>query len=189
MILSRPAILRELDRGDLVIDPPPPHVDQVSVNLRIGRKFTTFRNLEPHIGSIRVRASLFDSDRHDLWSTVETERYVLKPGDLVLAQTLESIVMPGHLMGLVEGRSSYARSGVTAHLAAPKIDPGFKGTITLEMTNQGQADIELIAGEDAPAQLMFLPLSDPLGAEEVYGVRPQDIFQSQSSPLPSRQRR
>ena len=78
------------------------------------------------------------------------------------------------------------RIGVTAHLAAPKIDPGFRGTITLEMTNQGRADIELIAGEDEPAQLMFLRLSDSLEEDEAYGGRPQDIFQGQDAPIPQR---
>ena len=186
MILSRPAIRRELDSGGLLINPPPRRIDQVSVNLRVGRIFTIFKELEPHIGSIRVRDSLFDANRDDLWETVEDDRYLLTPGRLVLAQTFESIVMPNHLMGLVEGRSSYARIGITAHLAAPKIDPGFKGTITLEMTNQGRADIELIVGEDEPAQLMFLRLSDPLEEDEGYGGRPQDIFQGQSAPIPQR---
>lgn len=186
MILSRPAIRRELDSGALVIDPPPRRIDQVSVSLRVGRIFTVFKELEPHIGSIRVRDSLFDSNRDDLWETVETDRYLLEPGRLVLAQTFESIAMPNHLMGLVEGRSSFARIGITAHLAAPKIDPGFKGTITLEMTNQGRADVELIAGEDEPAQLMFLRLSDRLEEDEGYGSGPHDIFDGQDSPIPRR---
>ena len=129
---------------------------------------------------------MFDSNRDDLWETVETDRYLLEPGRLVLAQTFESIAMPNHLMGLVEGRSSFARIGITAHLAAPKIDPGFKGTITLEMTNQGRADVELIAGEDEPAQLMFLRLSDRLEEDEGYGSGPHDIFDGQDSPIPRR---
>ncbi len=42
MILSRPDLLGYLERGELVIDPPVPgtSVAQVSIDLRLGRKFT-----------------------------------------------------------------------------------------------------------------------------------------------------
>ena len=59
----------------------------------------------------------------------------------MLAQTLERVVMPNDLMGLVEGRSSWARVGLSVHLTAPKIDPGFDGTITLEIANMGPATV------------------------------------------------
>ena len=36
------------------------------------------------------------------------------------------------MVGLVEGRSSWARVGISIHVTAPKIDPGFDATITLE---------------------------------------------------------
>jgi len=58
------------------------------------------------------------------------------------------------LVGLVEGRSSYARVGVTVHVTAPKIDPGFTAPITLEMANFGKVAVELRAGVDIPAQLI-----------------------------------
>ena len=45
MILSRPAIRKELDSGGLVIHPSPRRIDQVSVNLRVGRIFTVFKEL------------------------------------------------------------------------------------------------------------------------------------------------
>jgi len=39
----------------------------------------------------------------------------------VLAQTLERVYIPPDLAGFVEGRSSWARIGVTIHVTAPKI--------------------------------------------------------------------
>ena len=184
MILSRPDILRAFDKG-FSLDPVPHDrdIDQVSINLRIGRSFSIFKVIPGHFSSIRVRDSLFLDDTSHLWETEERDAYVLKPGEFILAQTMERIVMPNHLMGLVEGRSSYARTGITAHLAAPKIDPGFDGTITLEMTNDGANPIELVAGEDAPAQLLLLQLSTPLEDSDVYGRDPSDIFQNQSTPI------
>ena len=76
-----------------------------------------------------------------MWETNEAASFRLEPDGFVLAQTLEYVVMPNDLMGFVEGRSSWARTGISVHLAAPKIDPGFEGTITLEMTNHGQVAV------------------------------------------------
>lgn len=91
-------------------------------------------------------------DSADLWNHEEREPFRLAPGEFVLAQTLERIVIPEDLVGFVEGRSSFARVGITVHLTAPKTDPGFDGTIMLEMAKFGRADVELQAELDLPAQ-------------------------------------
>ena len=54
--------------------------------------------------------------------------------------------MPLDLSGRVEGRSRLARLGVGVHITAPKIDPGFRNRITLEMYNLGPWTIELTGG-------------------------------------------
>ena len=108
----------------------------------------------------------------------------LLPGRFVLAQTLERVYVPNDLMGLVEGRSSYARVGVTVHVTAPKIDPGFDAQIALEMANFGSVAVELRAGVDAPAQLILMRLTTRLPAEDLYGAGPGDAFQYQTEPIP-----
>src|SRR5262249_6835522 len=92
--------------------------------------------------------------------------------------------IPPDLVGLVEGRSSWARVGVTIHVTAPKIDPGFDGRITLEMVNFGRVAVDLRAGVDEPAQLMPLQVSTPLGDLELYGKGEQDVFQYQADTVP-----
>ena len=69
-------------------------------------------------------------------------------------------------------------------MTAPKIDPGFSGTITLEMSNMGQMTVELVAEEDAPAQLTLLKLATPLEEADLYGADEDDKFQFQSDPIP-----
>lgn len=187
MILSKPEIKRRLDSGSLTIDPAPSEsrIGPVSINLRLGRKFTRFQEggLPPHIPAIRVKPSLFESV--DLWThEEEAETFEIEPRGFVLAQTLERVKMPNSLMGLVEGRSSWARVGLSVHLTAPKIDPGFEGTITLEIANMGPVKVQLVAGEDEPAQLMLIELTHPLDAADVYGAGESDIFQYQSDPIP-----
>ena len=182
MILSRKHILRELDRGDLTIDPRPPDskVEQVSVNLRLGRGFTTFKELPQRYPAIRITDDLFDTE--DLWEKRQQDSFFLEPeGGFVLGHTMERVHIPNHLMGFVEGRSSWARAGLSIHLTAPKIDPGFDGTITLEIVNLGKSRVELVAGEDEPAQLLLFQLSKPVDTKHLYGGR----FQYQQEPVPS----
>lgn len=170
----------------MVIDPAPSgsRIGSVSVDLRLGRKFTRFRGggLPDHISAIRVRPSLFQSE--DMWTYMEADTIDIDPGGFVLAQTLERVAMPNDLVGLVEGRSSWARVGLGVHLTAPKIDPGFNGTITLEITNMGPARVQLVAEEDEPAQLILLALTDPLDDADLYGADGSGAFQYQSDPIP-----
>lgn len=53
----------------------------------------------------------------------------------VLARTRETIALSNDLFAMVEGRSSVGRLGITAQNAGV-VDPGFKGTITLELSNE-----------------------------------------------------
>lgn len=186
MILSRPDILRYLDEGRLRIDPilTGDRVSQVSLDLSLGRKFTTFKKPPGYLPAIHVDRFLWTSA--DLWEHFEQDVFRLKPGEFVLAQTLERVFIPGDLVGFVEGRSSWARIGITIHVTAPKIDPGFNAPITLEMANFGQVPVDLRAGIDRPAQLILMQLSTALQEVELYGTGGQAAFQSQTDPIPYR---
>lgn len=185
MLLSKPEILRCLDDGRLVITPEidPSGIDQVSIDLRLGRQFAIFKELPRFISSIRADPSIFDAD---LWDRQERDSIVLEPKQLILARTLETIQIPGDLVGFVEGRSSWARLGISVHITAPKIDPGFRGSITLEMANLGSARVELCAERDKPAQLLLMRISDPLEAGELYGTKVEHRFQGQQEPVPGK---
>lgn len=184
MILSRADLLDYIERKKLRFDPPisSDRVAQVSVDLLLGRKFTTFKTPPAYLPAIHVDHSLWDSA--DLWEHAEQDTFRLQPGGFVLAHTLERILIPDDVVGLVEGRSSWARVGISIHVTAPKIDPGFDATITLEMFNFGRVPVDLRAGVDKPAQLMLVKLTTPLAEKELYGHGDHDRFQHQSSPLP-----
>ena len=63
--------------------------------------------------------------------------YTLRPGQFILAATAEHIDLHTDLAGQVQLKSSVARLGLE-HLMAGWIDPGFTGTITLELHNSRQ---------------------------------------------------
>ena len=185
MVLSRPDIRRYLDEGRLRFDPPldASRVEQVSIDLGLGRKFSRFKTDPPgYLSGIHVDRSLWSSS--DLWEHTEQDVFRLMPREFVLAQTLERVTMPNDLVGLVEGRSSFARVGVTVHVTAPKIDPGFDAQITLEMANFGSVPVDLRAGIDRPAQLLLLRISTPLAPGDVYGSDASHVFQHQTDPIP-----
>ena len=185
MILSRPDILSRLEQDSPSFDPKisKDRVKQVSIDLTLGRRFTTFKKSPGFIASIQMDDSLWNSQ--DLWDKEqEADTFMLKAGGFVLGQTLERVVMPPDLMGLVEGRSGFARIGLAVHLTAPKIDPGFKGHITLEMANFGEVPIQLRAGIDKPAQLILARITTELSGSDLYGESPEDLFQNQVGTVP-----
>lgn len=53
----------------------------------------------------------------------------------VLTRTRETIALSNDLFAMVEGRSSVGRLGITIQNAGV-VDPGFQGTITLELSNE-----------------------------------------------------
>jgi dCTP deaminase len=88
------------------------------------------------------------------------ESLVLHPGDLILAPTFENIKMPRDLLGILQGRSSLGRLGIIVHATASFIDPGFKGVITLELSNLGHL----------PFRLYTLAKVASLAFIQIYGV-------------------
>jgi dCTP deaminase len=112
----------------------------------------------------------------------EDQPFSLKPGKLILANTLEKVSFPIHHAGnlcysaRVEGKSSQARCGVMIHLTAPTIHANFTGKITLEIVNLGtikfllfpymyicQLIIEEIQGCPVTAPNQFSEQTDPTG--------------------------
>jgi dCTP deaminase len=71
------------------------------------------------------------------------------------------------MRGVLAGRSSVGRLFVFAHVQAGYIDPGFKGTITLELVNASSKRQEFKRG-DRIAQVSFDWLDRP-AAEPYHG--------------------
>lgn len=72
---------------------------------------------------------------------------------------MEELNLPDNIAAFVEGRSSWGRLGLFIHNAG-WIDPGFLGTITLELFNANSVPIVLSPGERI-AQIVFARMSRP----------------------------
>jgi len=198
MILSQPEIRAAVESGEIRFDPPLQERQwgEASVDLRLGLKFTKLTgdpsvifSMTKGIGPI-AQTGLYHEETFELKDRFGKRRtYILDPGEFILALTHERVWMPRNLIAMVEGRSTYARVGLSMHQTAPWIQPGWDGQITLEMRNGGPFRIELTPLDDMPCQLTFFRLTSELKAEEAYGARPTDRFQSQDSALPKDKRR
>ena len=67
----------------------------------------------------------------------EKNPYLLKPGQFVLACTVETFNLPDDIAAQFMLKSSRAREGIE-HLMAGYADPGFNGVMTLELVNSRQ---------------------------------------------------
>jgi dCTP deaminase len=66
---------------------------------------------------------------------------ILKHGGCTLVPSLERVELPPDLAGTLRCRSSFGRQGVL--MGAGFIDPGFRGQLTLCLTNMGNNDIRI----------------------------------------------
>lgn len=110
--------------------------------------------------------------------------YELPPGGFALARTVERFKLPPHLAARVEGKSSIGRLGMGIHTTAGFIDPGFEGTITLELWSVAPLPIRLRPGMRV-GQLCLFRLDAP--AQRPYGSAGlRSRYQGQTDVTPSR---
>ena len=100
--------------------------------------------------------------------------------------TYESVKVPTNLIGRVEGRSTYARLGISMHQTAPWIQPGWEGPIILEIMNAGKIAVKLTPLIDRPCQITFFQLTSDVPEKIAYGAKPGDKYQGQTNPFDHR---
>ncbi|NHN47554.1 dCTP deaminase [Halostella sp. JP-L12] len=184
MILSDADILRRLEEGDLVVEPLEDldlQIQPASIDLRLGREFLEFQRT--NIPCIHPDAE-WEVDEYVSETVVdEGEEFILHPGDFVLGTTKERVDIPADLLAHVQGRSSLGRLAIVVHATAGVVDPGYRGQITLELSNLGTAPVALTPGMRI-SQLIFTELKS--AAERPYGSGRGSKYQDQDGPQASR---
>lgn len=156
MILCDTEIRAAMASGQILIVPKPPdeHITTSALDLTLGeREFKRWKAPAPETSVVidPSQPDFFRSVAGQLLEDVPTNpdgSVVIAPGQFVLAMTKERVELPetSRLAARVEGRSSLARLGLGVHVTAPTIHSGFKGEITLEITNHGSYPIQLRPG-------------------------------------------
>ncbi|MDB5120822.1 MAG: dCTP deaminase [Sphingobacteriales bacterium] len=124
MILSDKLILREIEKGSIIIEPfDITCLGTNSYDVHLGKYLATYKN------------RVLDAKAHNEIDHFEIGKdgFVLQPGTLYLGVTLEYTETHCHVPFL-EGKSSTGRLGIDIHATAGKGDVGFCNTWTLEIS-------------------------------------------------------
>ena len=184
MILSDRDIKKALKTKRIEITPSPDLNSQLgscSIDLRLGNTFRVFEySRNPYIDPSKKD---YSNEITQEIKIIDGERFVMQPGDFVLAVTLEKVKIPRNLMGRLEGRSSLGRLGIVVHSTASVFDPGWNGKCVLELGNLGRMAVSLTPGMRICA-MTFEELSSP--AEISYSKKKQAKYKMQDGPSESR---
>jgi dCTP deaminase len=129
-----------------------------------------FRVFTPNIYN-----SVVDPKRIDERALVEYEvddHILIPPNSYVLGRSIEYFRMPSDILGLVLGKSTYARSGIIVNVTP--LEPGWEGHVTIEIGNGTPLPAKVYA-EEGIAQVVFLQGDPP----EVSYDQKEGKYQSQ----------
>lgn len=114
-----------------------------------------------------TRSQLMELNPVRGWRRVEAAPHdviTIKPGELILARTAERFHVPSDCAAAIEGRSSFARLGLSVHAAGGFINPGYTGRMPLTLYNQSPFTLRVPVGTPL-CQIMFIALGDPPKAD------------------------
>ena len=185
MILSDQDIQKAIDTGRVVITPPEGgyeyHIHASSMDMRLGNTFKLYEH---------SRFAILDPKKPETFAgnmrSIEVEDgepFIVQPGEFVLGVTQETIKVPDDLVVRVEGRSSLGRLGIIVHSTAGFVDPGFEGTITLEISNLNRLPVALYPGMRV-CQIAFEQMTSP--AQTPYYKKAHSKYLGQVLPEESR---
>jgi dCTP deaminase len=185
MILSDRDIRQALASGRVKIECSEPgyvpYIHASSMDLRLGNMFKLYEHSKFAVLDPKKPETFIGNMR--MVNVPNGEPFLVQPGEFVLGVTQETITVPADLVVRVEGRSSLGRLGIIVHSTAGFVDPGFSGTITLEISNLNRMPVALYPGMRI-CQIAFETLSSP--AETPYDKKPFSKYQGQVLPEESR---
>ena len=181
MVLSDHTIREEIAKGRIVIQPLGEGcIQPASVDVHLDRQVLVFRN--NRVPYVDVRSSTEALTEKVVMG--DDDPFMLHPGEFVLGSTVEHVEIPDDLVARLEGKSSLGRIGLLIHSTAGYVDPGWKGHLTLELSNVSNLPITLYHRMKI-GQISFLRLTTP--ADLLYGsAELGSKYQGQRGPTPSR---
>jgi dCTP deaminase len=170
-ILSRQAIEKRLESGELKIVPSPKEedYDSDSVDVHLGDK--VYEWVVPPSGST-ISVSIWKKPPNDFRFKEFSNQYLrevpadnagiitLRPQTFYLADLRQHTSLPCDVAMHIQGKSSLARLGVMIHITAPHAHAGWVGRLALEIYNLGSFNIEM-KPDMVIGQLTFWKVEEP----------------------------
>lgn len=149
-IAARLAEGKKAETKDPLVIAPLPNLEKLqeegsaAIDLRLGTWFLTLREARmSHIPVVEAEPQAAQLTKtHYVPFGGE---YYLHPRSFVLGVTLEWMRLPKNMAAFVTGRSTWGRRGLIIATAVG-VHPGFKGCLTLELSNVGEIPIAIKPG-------------------------------------------
>lgn len=121
-------------------------VSSYGYDVRLGHQFKIFTN---------TRNALIDPLNPDSNCYVdhEGEYCIIPPNSYVLGHTIETFTMPDDVLGILLGKSTYARLG--AIINTTPVEPGFRGQVVIEISNATTLPLKVYANQGIAQMLFF----------------------------------
>jgi len=144
MVFAKTELLKLINEGRIKVEPfTEDQVGAASIDLALGDEFRVFKKQDR---AYRIEDKSNYKDVTEVVRIAEGKSFLLQPGETILGITQEKITLPTNISGRLEGRSRYARLGLTVHISSSFVQPGVSNKQVLEISNLGQTTLELIPG-------------------------------------------
>lgn len=188
IVLTDKQIRRRFKKGSLTIEPT--NENEELQNIQIQPTSLDLRLSSEHKKQLRKPVEWAENNgsntfvkRDDYeWKEQNDNTIKIRPNKFILGRTKEYIDLPENIVAFIEGRSSIGRKGLFVENAG-WIDPGFKGTITLELLNASKETLKIEAGTRI-CQIVFEELEE--SPENSYGEKEDSKYQGQVDTTPSK---
>jgi dCTP deaminase len=159
--LGRTDLVQAIEQKHLYVTPLLSHgqIGRGAIDLRLGTEFLLLKRVKaPGLHPRELEQENLEESQERVIVPFGGELW-LHPRHFVLAATLEYLGLPDNLSASLVGRSSWGRLGLIVATAV-FVHPGFRGCLTLELVNEGDAPICLSPGARI-AQLEVRRLESP----------------------------
>lgn len=114
-------------------------------DIRVGDEYKVFTN---------VYTAVVDPKNFDQSSFVDLKQDIctIPPNSFALARSVEYFRMPTSVMGIVLGKSTYARAGIIVNITP--LEAGWEGILTIEISNTTPLPAKIYSNEGI-AQILF----------------------------------
>lgn len=156
MALSDVDIKKAMKEGKIKIKPfSEDQLGSGSVDLTLSNEWWFFK--KKYLDSVVDLEKVDYKKAHD---KVIADDVILLPGEMCLGKTIEKITLAPDIMGKLEGRSRYARMGLSIHITSAIVQPGSNNRQVLEIVNLAPFPIMLHKGMRI-SQVIFHRLETP----------------------------
>lgn len=116
-------------------------------DMRVASEFKIFTNL--HAGIVDPK----NFDSLQFHEVITNDYVIIPPNAFALARSVEYFRIPKNVIGIVLGKSTYARCGLICNITA--MEPGWEGTLTIELSNTAPLPLKVYANEGIAQAIFF----------------------------------